>query len=213
MKIFRRMWETEQFWGTIDFNSIFFPSMEVNGAPKTAWLQTFFKISPFVFGWTKTFIQVWNYLRVCKWQNFHFWVNYPFNVNTLVDLGCVAPTTTSSVHTIVLKSMICLGPYVILTRNHASNHRLRAVALTTYVCDTVCECSFELWFQKTLNHWNTLITMELMTIITTYITMIWKRTPECYSISQKWVHTSHFCKYFIISFHVTTLKKWHFATM
>ncbi len=28
---------------------------------------------------TKTFIQVWNYLRVSKWwQNFHFWVNYPF---------------------------------------------------------------------------------------------------------------------------------------
>ncbi len=25
-----------------------------------------------------------------------------------------------------------------------------------------------------------------------------------YSISQKWVHSSHFCKYFIISFHVTT---------
>ncbi len=24
-----------------------------------------------------------------------------------------------------------------------------------------------------------------------------------YSISQKWVHPSHFCKYFIISFHVT----------
>ncbi len=34
-----------------------------------------------------------------------------------------------------------------------------------------------------------------------------------YSISQKWVHPSHFCKYFIISFHVTTLKKWHFARM
>ncbi len=33
-----------------------------------------------------------------------------------------------------------------------------------------------------------------------------------YSISQKWVHPSHFCKYFIISFHVTTLK-WYFATM
>ncbi len=30
-------------------------------------------------------------------------------------------------------------------------------------------------------------------------------------ISQKWVHPSHFCKYFIISFQVTTLKKWHFA--
>ncbi len=28
------MWETEQFWGTIDFHSIVFPTMEVNGAPK-----------------------------------------------------------------------------------------------------------------------------------------------------------------------------------
>ncbi len=33
-KIFWRMWETEQFWGTIDLHSIFFPTMEVNGAPK-----------------------------------------------------------------------------------------------------------------------------------------------------------------------------------
>ncbi len=33
-KIFWRMWESEQFWGTIDFHSIFFPTMEVNGAPK-----------------------------------------------------------------------------------------------------------------------------------------------------------------------------------
>ncbi len=33
--MFWRMWETEQFWGTIDFHSIcFFPTMEVNGAPK-----------------------------------------------------------------------------------------------------------------------------------------------------------------------------------
>ncbi len=28
------MWETEQFWGTIDFHNILFPTMEVNGAPK-----------------------------------------------------------------------------------------------------------------------------------------------------------------------------------
>ncbi len=49
--------------------------------PKTAWLQTFFRISSFVFGRTNTFIQVWNYLRLSKWwQNFHFWVNYPFKV-------------------------------------------------------------------------------------------------------------------------------------
>ncbi len=39
------MWETEQFWGTIDFHSIFFPTMEVNGAPKqpvTNFLQNIF---------------------------------------------------------------------------------------------------------------------------------------------------------------------------
>ncbi len=34
--------------------------------PKTACLQTFFKISSFVFSRTKQFIQVWNYLRVSK---------------------------------------------------------------------------------------------------------------------------------------------------
>ena len=41
------------------------------------------------------------------------------------------------------------------------------------------------------------------------------RTPYkgTYCISQKWVHPSHFCKYLSIYFHVTTLKKWHFATM
>ncbi len=40
-------------------------------APKTAWLQTFSKLSSFVFR-TKSLIQVWNYLRVSKWQDFHF---------------------------------------------------------------------------------------------------------------------------------------------
>ncbi len=34
--------------------------------PKTAWLQTFFKIYSFVFGRTKKFIQVLNYFRVSK---------------------------------------------------------------------------------------------------------------------------------------------------
>ncbi len=47
--------------------------------PNIAWLQTFFKISFFVFGRTKKFIQVLHYLRVSKWwQNFPFCVNYPF---------------------------------------------------------------------------------------------------------------------------------------
>ncbi len=57
---------------------VFFSYYRSQWCPKTAWLQTFFKISSFVFCRTKTFIQVWNYLRVSKWQNFHFWVNYPF---------------------------------------------------------------------------------------------------------------------------------------
>ncbi len=50
-KIFWRMWETEQFWGTIDFHS-FFSYYGSQWCPKTAWLQTFFKISSFVFGRT-----------------------------------------------------------------------------------------------------------------------------------------------------------------
>ncbi len=46
--------------------------------PKTAWLQTFFRISSFVFSRTKTFIQVQNYLRMSKWwQNFHFGSTIP----------------------------------------------------------------------------------------------------------------------------------------
>ncbi len=39
------MWETEQFWGTIDLYSIFSPSMEVNGAQNslvTNFLQNIF---------------------------------------------------------------------------------------------------------------------------------------------------------------------------
>ncbi len=39
---------------------------------------TFFKISSFVFSRTKTFIQVWNYLRVSKW--WIIMVNYPFKL-------------------------------------------------------------------------------------------------------------------------------------
>ncbi len=56
------------------------PYMEVNGAPELLF-PTFFRISSFVISRTKTFIKVWNYLTVSKlWQNFQFWVNYPFNI-------------------------------------------------------------------------------------------------------------------------------------
>ena len=34
-----------------------------------------------------------------------------------------------------------------------------------------------------------------------------------YSVSQKWVHSSYFYRYLIISLHGTTLTKWHFDTM
>ncbi len=54
--------------------------------PKTIWLQTFLKIHSFVFTRTNKFIQVWNYFRVSKWwQNFHFWVNYPFKRVLLIS--------------------------------------------------------------------------------------------------------------------------------
>ncbi len=52
--------------------------------PQNSLVTNFLQISSFVFGRTKKFIQVWNYLRVSKWwQNFHFWVNYPFKAPSL----------------------------------------------------------------------------------------------------------------------------------
>ncbi len=33
-------------------------------------LQTLYKV-----------LWVWNYIKIIKWQKFHFWVNYPFNNN------------------------------------------------------------------------------------------------------------------------------------
>ncbi len=53
--------------------AVFFSYYWSQWCPKTAWLQTFFKISSFVFR-TNTFIQVWSKW----WQNFHFWVYCPF---------------------------------------------------------------------------------------------------------------------------------------
>ncbi len=54
--------------------------------PKTTWVQTFFKISSSVLSRTKTLIQVWNYLRVSKWQSFHFWMNNPFKGKKVLTL-------------------------------------------------------------------------------------------------------------------------------
>jgi len=53
------MSETKHLIYPIDFHSISFPTMEVNGGSSTVWLQTFFKISSFVLSRRKTFIKVW----------------------------------------------------------------------------------------------------------------------------------------------------------
>ncbi len=122
-KIFWRMWETEQFWGTIDFHSIIFSCYGSQWCPKTAWLQTFFKICSFVFSRTKKFIQVWNNLRVSKWwQNFHFWVYCLFKKHAkqcfliIQKLTVVSGFHVSWVHSIgIIVFLLCklyfLSPY------------------------------------------------------------------------------------------------------
>ncbi len=77
-KIFWSKFETKLFWGTIDFSIVGKQYCGSQWCPRTALFPTFFRISSFVFR-TKTFIRVWNYLRVCTWwQNFDFWMNHPF---------------------------------------------------------------------------------------------------------------------------------------
>ncbi len=69
--------------------------MEVNGDPKQPGYKVSTEHLPFVFSRTKTFIQAWNYLRVSKlWQNFHFWVNYPFKLG---ERSC-SPVTVNIIH-------------------------------------------------------------------------------------------------------------------
>ncbi len=78
-KIFWRMWETEQFWGTIDLHSIFFPTMEVNGAPKQPGYKLSSKLSSFCSAEQRHSYSLgttWGWVNDDK--NCHFWVNYPF---------------------------------------------------------------------------------------------------------------------------------------
>ncbi len=63
---------------------IFFHTMEVNGAAKQPVTNFLFRIYFFVFSRINKQIQVWNYMKVSKWwQNFNYWVNYPFNHTSL----------------------------------------------------------------------------------------------------------------------------------
>jgi len=86
-KIFWRMSGTKQLWGSISFHSMENKYYGSQWWPTNVWFQTFFKISSFVFSRRKKCIMVWNNLSVSKWwQNFHFWMKYPFNWNCLLKL-------------------------------------------------------------------------------------------------------------------------------
>ncbi len=141
-KIFWRMWETEQFWGS----SIFVYYCGSQWCPKTDRLQTSFKISSFVFSRTKTFIQVWNYLRVSKWwQNFHFWEKY--NVQILLE-----PLYTTKVSTVIF-SNTSVTTVIMSTEFSPWIHSLRSADLTViwclasfqlYVCTAATEEEWEI---------------------------------------------------------------------
>ncbi len=78
-KIFWRMWETEQFWGTIDFHSIFFLLWK-SMVPQNSLVTNFLQNIVLCVQQNKEFIQVWNYLWRVNDDRISFWVNYPFNV-------------------------------------------------------------------------------------------------------------------------------------
>ncbi len=85
ISLFVTRFVTRLFWGTIDVHSRKKKYYGSQWCPRTALFPTFFRISSFVFSRTKKFIQVWNNLRVSKrWQNFYFWVSYPFKLETQI---------------------------------------------------------------------------------------------------------------------------------
>ncbi len=91
-KIFWRIWETEPFWGTIDFHVFFFllwKSMVSQNSLVTNLLTNIF----LCVRQNKDIHTGWNHLRVSKWrQNLHFWVNYSFNSmgkNIVQNIFCV----------------------------------------------------------------------------------------------------------------------------
>ncbi len=88
--------------------------------PRTALFPILFRISSFVFSRTKTFIQVWNYLRVSKLrQHFHFWVNYPFNMSlkkayvlaTLFHAAIIINSYKSCIKVPQSPCLVCYIPY------------------------------------------------------------------------------------------------------
>ncbi len=67
-KIFRGILETKHLLVATDFQCMETNIMEVNGYQQPVWLLTFFKLSYFVFNRRQKLTQVWNNMRVSKWQ-------------------------------------------------------------------------------------------------------------------------------------------------
>ncbi len=125
-KIFWRKFVTRLFWGTIDFHSKKKITMEVNGAPELLC----FPHSSDIFlcvQQNKDIHTGWNYLRVSKWwQNFHFWVNYPFK-KRFTEWMLMLQGTISAKRTFIFKSKwdihaIYRETRILITRNnHLTN--------------------------------------------------------------------------------------------
>ncbi len=74
------MLEIKQTVVSIDFHSIYVPTIEVIGDQQLFGSSKYY----FVFSIRNKFIQVWNNMRVSKWwQHFHVWVNYSFKLTIL----------------------------------------------------------------------------------------------------------------------------------
>ncbi len=84
-KIFWRMLVIKQLMFPIDFHSISFPAMEVNGDQQLFGSSKLFKIYSFAFNIRNKLLRVWNDMRVSKWWE-NFWVNYPFNLHFFNDM-------------------------------------------------------------------------------------------------------------------------------
>ncbi len=92
-KIFWRKFVIRLFWGTTDFHSRNKNTMEVNGAPEL--FPTFFRITSFVFGRTKTFIRFGT-----TWG----WVNYRMFI-----FGWTIPLSSAGIFVTIANNTHCVG--------------------------------------------------------------------------------------------------------
>ncbi len=150
-KIFWRMLETEQFWGTIDFHNICFPTMEVNGAPEQPGYKLSSKYLPlcsaeqthsyrsgntwgwvnddriFIFGWTIPLITHYFILILIELDPGLFWKKVVAVVIWLLHY-CIWLTDISVVFYFVnisAYSLICTFSWTTLFKVKDCRQRLR----------------------------------------------------------------------------------------